>query len=216
MAFPTTGIIDTFDRANSNISGSTSSSGAVYGTSDVYGFGNQLKVLSNQCVEITSGAQSGDYIASVDYGPDCEMYLTGAVIPGAWNLGCYLRLTGSPGSMNGYSVGADNTPRLIFNRVDGGVETQLGATETVSLASGDAMGASVIGGGASMVFTAYTKPSAGAWGTVNTRADATYSAAGKLGIETAFVTIDDFGGGNSVIGPPTATPTITVTHNARW
>ncbi len=98
------------------------------------------------------------------------------------------------GTLNGYYLFVNSTSAKLY-RIDSGTNTQLGADFTQTIATGDSFGMSLVGS----TITVYFKAAAGSWTSLGTRTDATYSAAGKIGIRGADGTnislADDFGGG---------------------
>lgn len=194
MAFPTTSVLDNFDRADEGPPpGSGWSSVAVSGAS------SQLRVVSDT-VKTDSSSGSGVYAST--YGPDCEVYLTIA----AWGANAreariYLRLQEEGATtVDGYLLVATRFDAITGGllgvwRLDNNVETRLGSNvnDTSGLyTGGEKFGLSAI----SDVLSVYENR--GSWGAASfTRTDATYSGSGKLGAKFSFgdVAGDDFGGG---------------------
>jgi hypothetical protein len=201
MAFPTTSILDTFNRANEGPYPSTNWDGKVLAND-----GASWAVLANQC-KAGGGDNSRMYWKSTTFGPDCEAYCTIATVPisGTFSdIALLLRLqqpgTGGAGgtTTDGYYIGwvhITGTDSLIFYRIDNQAFTQLGTTQTpLEMANGHKFGASMIGS----TLQAYVD-TGGGWTTLGTpESDPTYGAAGYIGILTgqSASTIDDFGGGN--------------------
>lgn len=191
MAFPTTGILDNFNRADA----------ADLGANWSLIRWSHLSIESNQ-------SSSPEFLVAEDYwnvesfGPDSEVYAT--VTWGSSDdalVGFYLRMMDPP-SLDGYHIlcGGSSYGIYYFSRFDNGVETILGAYENQNFASGDSVGASMVGD----TLTSYHKPAAGSWSALATRTDATYSGAGYLGLYQAAVDgdyVDDFGGGTIVVPP---------------
>ena len=184
MAFPTTGVLDTFNRANGD-PGPNWTSPAWLGL-------HKFQILSNQVQFTTIGDEGDGYWNPATFGPDAEAY---TLIPTISFGGSLLIRLGSPGaSVNGYRLQFGASFQILY-RLDGGVVTQLGATITATVSDGDSIGIDSVGS----TLTAYRK-NAGAWATLETRPDATYSAAGYVGMTSSqdFVRVDDFGGGTVV------------------
>jgi hypothetical protein len=187
MAFPTTAVLDNFNRANGALGASW--------TSGFYGDGTTLGVNSNQLAN-SATAWAGSYYNVASYGPDCEIYFD---IPtkdtgGSASFVLWLRAGGTlTGNPTGYYMTCDGGVWSI-RRADGtGSDTQLGSTFFQTITNGDSLGFSAVGS----TLTAYYKAGAGSWTTLTTRTDSTYSAAGKLVIEiqSNIVRLDNFGGG---------------------
>lgn len=198
MAFPTTAVIDDFNRANSGSLGSN------WGADPFNFAGANFDVLSNQAVGNNS-AYCANYWSAATFGADSEVYVTCVTKPtngGDWALGARIVNPDTTG-VDGYRLQVDSdagTDEWKVQRVDNGVVTQLGATATQEIASGDAVGLEVIG----TTVKAYYKASGGSLSEVASRTDATYSAAGNISLE-AFdnggdPVFDDFGGGTVVGG----------------
>lgn len=199
MAFPTTGILDNFNRANEGPPPSANWSGPVV-------VGESRLVVSANAVqgENATSICSGWWNPST-FGPDSEAFITlvsgGALVA---FFGVQLRLAGpNTAGVDGYLFDAAAlADELVIYRLDNGVYTQLGVTIAATWANGDALGGEIIGS----TLQSYRKPSGGAWGAIGTsRTDATYTAAGFIsfrstGDGTSHVPGDDFGGGTVVTG----------------
>lgn len=194
MAFPTTGVLDNFNRA---------AIGANW-TEDPYGAGYAVLAItgSTQLTGSASNSQGGWNVAT--YGPAVEAYITIAT-KGAdtKSITMCFRTSAFASTADEYEVdlkpasGASNDAVKI-NRYDDGVATQLGATITQEFANGDALGFEAIGS----AIKVYRKPSGGSWAELGSRTDATYSSAGYMSVyiqETSWV-LDDYGGGTVVSG----------------
>ncbi len=194
MAFPTTGLVDQFNRANEGPPPSanwTTSTGL-----------NGLQVDTNQ-VRSSSGTSFGFWNAAT-FGPDSECYCT---IPtkGANTQLCavYVRLKddSSFATLDGYTafftvVSGGNNDTITVQRIDNGVGTNLGSTITQEFSSGDALGMDMV----VSTINVYYKSGAGAWTNVGNRSDSTYADAGHIGLAIAGTTyrVDDFGGGTRI------------------
>lgn len=192
MAFPTTGIIDNFNRANEGPPPSTD------WTTMIGSHGH--KVLSNECV-VESDSVGGEYASGYNastYGPDCEAYVT-VIDPATWGEGVFARLTTlSMASADGYVFWRSSGDVTELHRVDDGAWKQLGADgPAFVIASGDKLGIECIGS----TIKGYVKDGAAAWAEQLSRSDATYGSAGYLGIDQypttseGYIGLDDFGGG---------------------
>lgn len=218
MAFPTTGILDSFNRADSATLGGNWTED-IYASNDVAAgiFSNQARVQS-----VTFGSA---WLNNANYGPNCEAYFTlvnsldalfwdpYAMDLDAWyyqRVQLFLRLQqpGSAGTADAYmfllSGGLSDAGGIWYYRIDNQVLTVLGVNgEAVSQATGDQWGFEANGSN----LKAYRKPSGGSWAAVGSgRTDNTYNSAGRIGFylsdETAAdILIDDFGGGTIVDAP---------------
>lgn len=185
MAFPTTGLLDDFNRANENpIAGNWS-------TSALGGSGNKWQLLTNQATGL--GAPSGNWYLT-SYGPDCEVYCT--LVTQAADIFTLWARTVNPSlsTLNGYRL-VWLSPSLTITRIDGGVSTSIGADVGITFTNGDKLGMSCVGS----LITSYLFHG-GSWSQVDQVTDATYSAAGFLAMETDIATavVDDFSGGTVV------------------
>jgi hypothetical protein len=215
MAFPTTGVIDTFNRANED---PLSDGGKWSIGPDDFGGTNNLRVASNECFQ-GSATSSNGYRNDQDYGPDCEVYCTITVIP-TTAVALYARCVNiGSGTTDGYTVYFDcnaSPDVVLICRNDNDGLTVLGASITMgtSLVVGDKVGMEIVGS----TIAAYAYQS-GAWTQLGTRSDGAYTAAGKIGVRISDSgsnsRIDDFGGGTVVGGAPS--PSLrTVQSNLRW
>jgi hypothetical protein len=198
MAFPTTGVLDSFNRADEGPPMTGWTTGYKGGT-------NGLKVVSNQCQGNVLTAMNDGWWNAQQYGPDCEAYFTVITKPLAGDqLEIYGRLQ-TPGSaaVDGYLArilaNAGIGARCQLYRVDNGVATSI-ATEVSGLpdiASGDLYGLEIIGS----TINLYRNIGGAGWNLKMTATDATYTGAGYLGAgiwNSNTATIDDFGGGTAV------------------
>lgn len=211
MAFPTTSVLDDFNRADAGTLGAN-------WTNDIFGVGSvSFSIASNKASTTVGGYE---WFSQQTFGPDCETYITlgttldtffdGEVnIDSSFNLYTRLQTPGSnatdgyfcitypPGAAGGFLV-----------RMDNGVGTTLGAQFTCDGNAGDKIGIEAVGS----TLTVYRKPAAGAWGSLAVRTDGTYST-GYLGIAILAsgsgiaYTLDDFGGGTIGDAPAVAQST---------
>ncbi len=209
MAFPTTGILDTFTGADENPI-------VTNWTVKIRPTDDNLKRLSNTLQnEFQGGIGSGWYDIST-YGPDSEVWAT-VTTKGPTNgdqIRLYLRLVDvGLSTVDGYearlvSVDAGTDAVRIF-RLDNGSSSQLGVDISQEFTDGDGFGFEAIGS----TLAVYRK-SAGVWTLLDTRTDSTYTAAGYLGVQftqsgVGSPVLDDFGGGTVVVGAaPLTRPTL--------
>lgn len=207
MAFPTTPVLDNFNRANEGPP--PSASWSAYDAS--WGFGDGLEVVSNQC-KGNSYDLCADYWNGATYGPDCEVYTTIATLPDdISDVNLRLRIVGPGGDLSLSShyyttierddVGGDYV--RIFRNSSGSV-TPLTGEVTITLVAGDSFGFERIGNDLSV----YQKPSAGSWTQVATVTDGSplSQVAGYIGVDVTdnVSALDDFGGGTIAAAGPTA------------
>lgn len=193
MAFPSTGLLDAFNRANEN-----PLTGAL-GNGPIRVANPRLQIVTNQVTSVTA---SGEAYSTASYGPDAEAWCTVATKPANGNaVDLAIRLV-SPNTAgwNGYwlsAIAQVGTDTWELYRVDANVFTKLGATVTgPEFASGDKVGFSAVGS----TLTGYVFQ-AGSWTLTIQRTDATYGAAGPIGAQIDDLTgaIDDFSGGTVVV-----------------
>lgn len=185
MAFPTTGLLDQFDRADEGPPPSAN------WTNDIFGAGNNgLSVISNECGS-SAGVANG-YWSPVAFGPDCEVYCTVAVAPLAdtGKIRLYLRLQNiGTGTTDGYLTELPKAlGSVIIYRVDNAGITLLDFVSTPAFAAGDVLGFEAVG----TALTVYKNGAA-----IIATTDATYAGAGYVGVQLPDTTtrIDNFGGG---------------------
>src|SRR3990170_3293788 len=196
MTFPTTGILDSFNRADAGPPPSADWS--------IWQFNDQFRVLSNQATA-QAGASSelvANYWDTSTFGADTEAYTTIAAPngDGSSSYGVIARIQTGDLS-DGYLVEWTAGNTIDIYRIDNGAYTQLGASNTgQTLNAGDKIGIEIIGS----TIKAYKNEGAG-WSQVGTsRTDSTYSAAGYVGLHcyqggATLISLDDFGGGTVVV-----------------
>lgn len=194
MAFPSTPILDNFDRADVGPPPSAS----WYTPAGRPG----LRVVSNHCEIASIPDDYGVGGWNTQFGPDVELYCD--YIAGTSNVSAiqlYIRFS-TPGFFfdlgNGYILIATmgtlaGGGGLQLTRCDAGVFTPLD-TIAMDVTAGDSVGISAIG----TTIKAYHKPSAGSWTQKLSVTDATYNASGYVGVQETYGVdkIDNFGGGS--------------------
>lgn len=183
--FPTTGILDDFNRADGDL-GANWTGPFLLGTND-------LAIVSNQATGASVAVCTDGYNVAT-YGPDSEVRVSVPTRNG--HVSVFLRLSGLGSSVDAYQFRTDNVSNWQYHRWDNDSFTLLGSTISDSAAY-TAIGADMIGS----TLTGYRETS-GTWTAFATRTDATYTAAGYIGMRVANTTIrlDDFGGGTVVTG----------------
>jgi hypothetical protein len=183
VAFPTTPILDDFNRADEGPPPSANWTGPM-----TAGGPNGLQVVSNQCQR--GAPYGGAWWNASTFGPDSEVYLTAR---GSSDFYVYLRMTGALGTsaQTGYRANWFGD-EVRIRRVDSGSGTVIGGPYAVTgPVTGNKFGLEAVGS----TITAYVDTGSG-WTAVGSVVDATYSTAGVIGVETDG-TFDDFGGGTA-------------------
>jgi hypothetical protein len=221
-AFPATGILDNFNRANEDPLANGN------WTCPAQTSAGNLTLTSNQT---NSNFGSADcYWSSSTFGPDSEAFVTISTVNNGFCTALFLRTNNlNSASLNGYwyehcaVTGASNDTFTIY-RIDNGSFTSI-AAGTQEVSSGDRIGAEAIGSSLKM----YYKAAAGSWVQVVSVTDSTYSGSGRIGLHLEDTTerADDFGGGtvsrcvaddgatvNSVTSTATSVPFGTISPNA--
>ena len=205
MAFPTTAVLDNFNRTNEGPPPSASWTGSIKDIST-----DNLEVISNT---LQSGGGDGQaYWDLTTFGPDSEAYTDVPAMTttaGTW-MDLFVRIGGTPPLLTDcymgelYNVTADSPGYYIF-RIDNSASTQLGASiDSSAFSDGDSLGLEALG----TAITMYRKPAAGSWASLGSRTDATYGTAGFIGVrvvETAGYELDNFGGGTIIAAGGTLT-----------
>jgi hypothetical protein len=187
VAFPTTSVQKTFPQSDGLLTSQDSDFSALGGATT-------SSIVSNTVVNGTA-AYVGNYLDTpADQGTDMECYID-CVDSGAY-FGVFARLTTPAGSYDGYQA-SWATPTVTAQRLDNGVQTQIGSSASVTLATGDALGVEVIGS----AIKVYTRQS-GTWTERVSTTDATYSAAGTVAFDMfqggSFIGLDNMGYGPAV------------------
>lgn len=201
MSFPTTGIIDDFNRADDPTpEGSSCSDGIhVWSATSINGTGQGANLVGN-LMHLVAG--TGDLYITADFGPDCEAYYD---LPSAPSSGEYCFLAariqdaGTSG-WDGYGLIWINGAGWQVRRYDNGSSTVLSGTVPGNdLVSGDSFGIEVIGDTIRGL-----RKTGGSWIEVVSSTDSTYATAGKIGWEISSGELDNFGGGTVVVSGVTS------------
>lgn len=189
-AFPTAAVVDNFNRADEN---PLSQSGAW--TTGIISGHAALTVGANQCVGSTASTNSA-YRTTIMSGADEECFVTLATHGSNNEFAVYARLAnpGAASSVDGYKaqLSLGGTLQVRIQRVDNDTPTNI-ATVNQTIDGGDSVGLECIGS----TIAAYFNDDGAGWASVTSVADATYSAAGYIGLHdnNQFNVADDFGGG---------------------
>lgn len=194
--FPTTQLLDDFNRANeSPLAGNWST------PITAVGFGAQARLTSNAIItHNTPPANVGAYWDIATFGPDCEAWMRCAAdLNSGESWYVYARIKDeATTNYDAYQVSLNFAGTLAITRRDNGAGTLL-SSSTVTATVGDYIGIRCIGS----LIEAWHKPvSTGEWVRVTTAEDNTYPAAGYIGFgmltnDTTTI-LDDFGGGTYV------------------
>lgn len=194
MAFPTTSILDNFNRAdNTSLGANWSTLANDFGPTGV-------GVSSNQVYNTNARYSSYQhmYYNVATYGADCEVYMSIPTNPGVpdgdVSVCCRVKDPGTS-TWDGYEFYHYSTSSiLIMRRIDNAVATTLGANYSQAVSSGNKIGIEMIG---STITPYYHNGTS--WSALATRTDSTYAAAGYLGFympgDDLTQRFDDFGGG---------------------
>lgn len=198
MAFPTTGLLDNFNRTNEDPMNGNWSVGPLDTTAE------DLQIVSNQAKGTIDVNDNEMWWNPGTFGADSEVYCTLVTVTFNDDLFLELRIT-DPGGANrsGYKiefVPAGNSPSTgdveMFEVTDG-TSTQIGATETgIVISSGDKLGFEAIS--STLKFYLDT---GGGFSEQFSRSDSTHTGAGFIGIAVFDddSPIDDFSGGTVVV-----------------
>jgi hypothetical protein len=197
-SFPTTPVLDNFNRANT---GPPPSANWSQGPFDFTG-GEGLQLSSNAIIRKATGSyRQDDYWNPTTFGPDSEVYTTASTVGASDEIDLYLRGTSiGSGTSNGYLLNINFSGNIwSLSKVTGGASTSLGNNFTQAISSGDSVGFSARGTN----ITAWYKASGGSWKPIGTASDGIYSTAGNIGIGiagTGGTVLDNFGGGTQGSG----------------
>jgi hypothetical protein len=203
VAFPTTGILDNFNRAAEGPPPSAS------WTNVWIDAAGGLRTDGVACLMNAAGdGVDSSYWNVADFGPDCEVHAKFPIkdsFPTGAEFVLALRLANiGTGTTDGYGLDIDIGGAGVHSvmRYDNQVPAGVGSTFSQAWTAGDSFGFEAIG----TTLKAYYKPAAGSWTEIASRTDSTYTAAGKIGLAIAGLnaegTADDFGGGTISGGGP--------------
>jgi RHS repeat-associated protein len=200
--FPSTGILDNFNRADGALGSNW--------TGPVWPSDSPDQIISQRMAPPGSG-WGDDYWSAQQFGADQEVYYTLAALGNGNSSEPLVRVQNSgTGSLRAYGLYVDDAgDTLQIFRVENTSETPIGAAASVTIGAGDQIGLRAVG----TTISAWHRPSGGSWTQVVSVTDSTVTGPGYVGIalDSGSVRIDDFGGG-TVSGGPTPTPTNTPTN----
>lgn len=198
--FPQTGQLDDFNRTDGSL-------GANW-DGKLFNADSLLAIDTNRVKGVNAGANNNQAWAT-QLGPDCEAWVeiaTGSSDENSTFLAARWSAVDTD-TPNGYAVRARGgaTNNVAIFRFDAGAVTGLGSVSQV-IGDGDWLGVRVIG----TTISLYYKDLSGSnqWELLLEATDATYTAAGFIGLFIGGGTLraDNFGGGT--LGPVTVTPDI--------
>lgn len=195
MAFPTTSVIDDFNRADANPATGWTTTPIFSGDGGVQTLGNQLaNVGATWCSRIYNST-------STTFGPDSEAYGTIAASAGTGEaIELFIRIQNpNTASVSNYFAHFDQGGNsLQLWKTVNNTQTQLGSSVSITEAVGDSFGVEAIGS----AIKAYYKTSGGSWTQQISQTDSGVSGSGCLGVsmESNGSRLDDFGGGTVVTG----------------
>lgn len=185
MPYPVPAVVDDFNRADEGPPAS-GWSGSLYS-----GFGIAPSIISNQLAS-SAPSPNGWYSAGGDYGPDVVALMTmGNIGTGTnqWHINARIVGEGSA-AVDDYHVRFSNSGGAVtIERADDNANTTL-ASATQAVSAGDQIGIHIAG----VVITALYRPAGGVLRPLVSAVDATYRAAGKVGLYAAdqSTAFDDF------------------------
>lgn len=198
--FPLTGILDTYNRADS-LPQTTSSSGTAYNTTAPFPLAAAagLQVTSNQCVGASPDGNAQSFTPS--FGPNCEAYATIKSLftdPSDFRLFVRAAFNGAGVFTAGYYVQMSRNQAgqpagscdLVLVRPG---PVFLGVARVPNFQAGDGLGLSAVG---SKIIVWYQPQATGVWAPYLIRTDATYAGSGLIACAVFdAVSWDNFGGG---------------------
>ncbi|MCC6299252.1 MAG: DNRLRE domain-containing protein, partial [Anaerolineales bacterium] len=196
--FPSTSVLDNFNRANGAIGNNWTGQNA-----------SSFTISSNQLAVNSSGLDSFVVWSPSSFGADQEAYVTLSQISASGaeqGIGLKAASNGTSAIKVVYSASANVVKVMTFTTAQGWV--QRGSDIAVTFNNGDQLGARAKANGDVEVYK-----NGSLLGTVSVTAWPHYAGGGYIGLWYSNVTgaiVDDFGGGNASASA-TATPTITST-----
>lgn len=201
MAFPTTGVLETFTGSNGTSPPNSNWSNGIDGGSGIEIQGNQADTAH------VTNSYGGGWWNAAQFGPDVEAFVSVASKSEENDqIGLAIRVQspGNAGTWDGYVINWDSklaaTDEISVWVITNGSGTQLGATIMQEMAAGDKLGVEMIGNSLKVY-----RYNGGTWTLLATRTDSTYTGAGFIGLNLrnanatgGNMRADDFGGGTVV------------------
>jgi hypothetical protein len=199
MSFPTTPVLDNFNRANENpLSGGGNWSGSPWDS----GTATLPKLQSNAVEDATASYIASSWWTAIS-AADVEVYVDMLGVTSAYNVLVGCRITGSNPTANCYRGGYfPGIPAMRIHKLISGAVTQVQSLSPPVFSVGDSVGLSVIG----TTLTLHYQHSA-VWTDMTPITDSSVTGAGFIGLSvyhnlTTGTTADNFGGGVPAGGPP--------------
>lgn len=173
--FPNAAVVDDFNRPDES---------PMTGWTDAWQSGSSgFAVVSNDARPSSPG-NSTVYRSTTDYGPQVDVAAILAAIDSYQQIGFLLVSEGTSG-LDGYLLSYSGTSLEMYRIDDGSFNLIAACSVTVSLSSGDSIGARRITGGTLTTYTCASGAGCGqsgaGWTQRGTCTDNTYTAAGKAG-----------------------------------
>lgn len=193
MGFPSTSLLDTFNRPDENPT-----------TRFDDGMGGIANgQIVNHAVQHVPDVWVETFWADSRYGPDAEAWGQLETTPNQNGdaVHLYVRASGATTMVSGYKLtwlfqGNTESDSLEIFRSDEATLTQLSIISGFHMAAGDRLGFRVVGS----LLTAWHQPVNGTWTEITHASDSTYTGSGSIGFGidnqgTAQIRISEFGGG---------------------
>lgn len=153
-------------------------------TGPIIGDTTNITVTANGARDGAAAGYSAGYYNVASYGPDVETHIQINTLPsGVSDQIVMMMVRYNEATQNGYAIEFDRAGRFVIVRIDAGAQVGLATiTGGPSLAGGDKVGVEMIG--SSLV--GWYNPAGAGWQTIPSvsATDATYSNAGRIGLET--------------------------------
>jgi hypothetical protein len=191
--FPTTPLLDDFNRANEN----PLSDGGNWSGSTGFSSFSSAQLVSNAINPVAPSTYSGNYWAASQFGPDCEVFADVEQSSASDTLYLYCRVpVPTSNTLTGYLLRYFNGVVSVSKSVLG-AQTQINSN-TITLAAGDSIGLSVRGS----IETAYWRKS-GVWSSGTPVSDSAVTGSGYIAFAvwssgSLRVEMDNFGGGTTI------------------
>lgn len=196
--FPTTGLLDNFDRADGDPGANWTDGTAVWPAWESF------RIVSNELAnQGAAGTAAGFW--STSFGLDQEAYLTITVVDAAKMPQLWVRASGNFSTLNLYAAGPNpSADSYAFTKKVNGSDTLLGVAIFASRpVAGEKIGLHVRGTDP-VVLTLYLWRS-DTWNELGSRADyVNPHTSGSVGLiinASSTIRVDDFGGGDSTLVP---------------
>lgn len=201
MAFPTTGVLDSFNAgASQNLTARSGWGGTVLFTADA------ASLATDTVPTFATSTLGASNFWNTQF-QDAEVYCkyNGSTFAGA-GLNVYARITAT-GSVTAYGLTINTTSGVWqLQRYAASVATSIGSSATQAISVGDSFGLECIGS----AIKGYYQAGAGAWTQIVSVTDSTITTTGNIGLGDSpgqGHKFDSFNGGAAIAGaPPDVTP----------